>query len=347
LDRILIVNVNWIGDVLFSTPAIRAIRKKYPKAYIASLVPPRGMGLLKNNPYLDEVIVGEDKTSAAYLLKQIPTILELRKRKFDTAVFFHRSRTRAWLAKLAGVPKRAGFESPLGRRGLTRAFPSPSAATHRIDLFLDLVEKLGIQADGRGIDFFPAKEAEETLSLLLERKGIHRNSPYVVLHAGGNWDMKRWPTGYFAEWIKLFLKKFSWTVVLCGQKPEEAISREISSYFSSREVVSLCGQTSLDELAILLKRAKLLLSNDSGPLHLAASQKTPLVGLFGPTSPEETGPVSEGPLVILRKDVGCEIPCYYRSCNYRVCMDWLTPEEVFEKTKEMLITNDKAQMTNE
>jgi len=101
-----------------------------------------------------------------------------------------------------------------------------------------------------------------------------------------------------------------------------------------RSVVSLCGKTTLDVLARLLKGAEFLLSNDSGPIHLAASQKTKLIGLFGPTSPVLTGPVSDAPMSILWKDVGCEVPCYYRSCNYRVCMELVTPQEVFQKSME-------------
>ena len=125
-------------------------------------------------------------------------------------------------------------------------------------------------------------------------------------------------------------------VILCGSASEEKIAREIISRVSSPELVSLCGKTSLDTLALLLKTAQLLVSNDSGPIHLAASQGTRIVGLFGPTSAEQTGPVSDAPIKILQKDVGCRVPCYYRACDYRVCMDLLSPEEVFLETQKIL-----------
>ncbi len=335
MKRILVVNVNWMGDVLFSTPAIRALRKKFPEAHIACMVPPRCADLLANNPYLNEIIVYRGEDSLLSLFQFLRAARELRRRRFDTVIFFHRSKTKAFLARLAGIPERVGYATPHNRL-LTRAIPLPRAGLHRTDIFLNLIQSLEIPADGRTPDFFPKKEAGRELAALLEACGVASGAPYAVVHAGGNWDLKRWPAGFFAEWIRLFLKEYPWKILLCGTKPEEPLVREIQSHLSGDRVVSVCGQTSVDTLALLLRGAQFLLSNDSGPLHLAASQRTKILGLFGPTAPAETGPFSEGEALILHKDVGCEIPCYFRSCNTRVCMDWLTPQEVFAKTKELL-----------
>jgi ADP-heptose:LPS heptosyltransferase len=181
------------------------------------------------------------------------------------------------------------------------------------------------------MEYSPKPEAEASL-----RKLMPGGEPYAVLHAGGNWDLKRWPADSFVEWIRLWRKETGKKVILCGTAPETPLADSIRSHFSEEEVFSLCGKTSFDELAFLLRNAELLLSNDSGPIHLAATQKTRIVGVFGPTSPAITGPVSQAPMKILWKDVGCEVPCYYRSCHYRVCMDWLKPEEVFRETRELL-----------
>ena len=336
MKRILIVNVNWLGDVLFSTPAIRAIRKKFPESFIACLVPPRCEALLKNNPYLNEVILCEDRHPFISWFKFIPTVFQLRKRHFDTAIFFHRSRTKVFLAWLAGIPERIGFQAPGGKRWLTRAVAFPKIKLHKTDIFLKLLEASGIPSDGRVPDFVPAAGAADELSALFYKQGIDGNSPYVVVHAGGNWDLKRWPAEYFMEWSRLFRQKFPWKIILCGTDKEEALSDKIAQPFKSGEVVSFCGKTSLDALALLLKGARLLVSNDSGPIHLAASQRTKILGLFGPTSADETGPISDAPVSIFRKDVGCEVPCYYRACNYRICMEWLTPGEAFLKAQDLL-----------
>ncbi len=334
--RILIVSVNWLGDVLLSTPALRALRKKYPKAFIACLVPPRCSGMLKNNPNLDEVIEARDRIPFYSVFGHWKVIWELKRRRFDKAIFFHRSRTKAFWTWASAIPERIGYAG-LGRKiFLTHVCEEPVKSLHKTDHFLRLLDQLNIPLDGREPDFYPKGEAEEELEQLFKDRGIEEGAPYAVIHAGGNWALKRWPAEYFVKWIRLFLVHYPWKVILCGAGSEEALSREICGHFKEGEVISFCGKTSIDALALLLKKAQMLLTNDSGPIHLAASQGTRIVGLFGPTDPELTGPVAKGPAVILKKDVGCEIPCYYRACNYRLCMDWLGPEEVFDKTVQFL-----------
>ena len=330
------VNANWLGDVLFSTPALRAIRKKFPEATLACLVPPRCVEVLRGNPHVNDVIACPDGDTVLSWPQLARVFFEVRKRRFDTAIFFHRSKTKVFLAWLAGIPERAGYRVGSRVRFLTKSFPEPQGRYHRTDYFLNLLRHLEIPEDGRTPDFVPAEKAEVRAQALLARHGVASREPYAVVHPGGNWDLKRWPVSHFAEWIRLFQAEFPHKVFLCGTSGEAALSDEIRSSFSHDRVISLCGETTLDELAAILRRARLLLSNDSGPIHLAASQKTPIVGLFGPTSAEETGPLSDGEVRILQKDVGCEVPCYFRACDHRVCMEWLTPAEAFEKTKELL-----------
>ncbi len=335
--RILVVNQNWIGDVLFSTPAIRAIRKHFPGSFLASLVPPRCKTLLMHNPYLNEVIVHEEPRSFGGIFRAAGLIRKLRASHFDTVIFLHRSRTKVFLAKAAGIPERIGYPDLSGnKRFLTRVVPFPDKPLHKTDLFLNLLKEMGVQPDGRAPDYFPGEEDQKDFERLCRDVGMEKGEPYVVVHPGGNWALKRWPTGLFAEWIRLFLREYGWRIFLCGTLSEMKISEEIVSSVGSGKVMSLCGKTSLGTLAILLKNAGLFLSNDSGPIHLAASQKTKTIGLFGPTSPELTGPLSDGRCGIIRKDVGCEVPCYFRSCHYRVCMEWIHPEDVLEKARNLL-----------
>ena len=330
MNRILIVNANWLGDVLFSTPAIRAIRKKYPNSFMACLAPARVKNILLNNPHLNEVITYDDRVNFISVREIVRVVNQIRKRKLDSAIFFHRSKTKVLLAMLAGIQQRIGFEAPFRRKLLTQGVRMPQEGLHRIDTYLYLLEQAGIPSDGRHMEFYPDPQAQETLW-----EKVERPDRYVVLHVGGNWPLKRWPVDYFVQWTCLWLKEFRGKIVLCGTEAEADIAQQIQSHFSKEEVVSLCGKTSLDELGWLLKKAEFLLSNDSGPIHLAATQKTKILGLFGPTSPELTGPVSLAPMRIIWKDVGCEIPCYFRSCHYRVCMEWLTPQEVFEQARAL------------
>ncbi len=334
--RILIVNQNWMGDVLFSTPAIRALRKAHPESFIGCLVPSRCREVLENNPYLNEVLVYDDR-APVFSPGFWRLVRGLRKRAFDQAFFFHRSRTKTLSALLGGIRQRYGYGSEGDGRFLTKRIAPPEKELHKIDFFLNLLEQLDVPPDGRVPDFFPKAGSDAALEQLFKSSGIDPEIPYVVLHTGGNWELKRWPADYFVRWIQLFLSEFSWSVILCGTSSEKGISDAIAANFSPRQVVSLCGRSSLDVLALLLGRAKFLLSNDSGPIHLASTQRTPVLGLYGPTSQRLSGPVSNGSVRILQKDVGCQVPCYFRSCDTRVCMEWITPEEVFQETLKLSV----------
>jgi heptosyltransferase II len=335
--RILILNQNWLGDALFSTPALRALRKRHPDAFIACLAPARVSEALRRNPHLNEVLVYNERAMLVTLYEPLRILALLLARRFDTAFLFHRSRSKAFLMMLAGIRKRVGYARDGRDWLLTRAVAPPAGRLHKIDYFLHLLKSSGIPADGREPEMRPRPEEEASLEKLLASEGLAPGAPYAVLHPGGNWDLKRWPASYFIRWTRLFLEKNQdWKVVICGTKGEEALSRQIVGGAPSGKALSVCGRTTLGQLAALMKRSRLVLSNDSGPIHVAASQKARILGLYGPTSPCETGPVSAGPVRVLSKDVGCRVPCYFRACDHRVCMDLLTPEEAMEKTWELL-----------
>lgn len=336
--RTLIVNANWIGDVLFSTASIRAIRKNAPLDYLACLVPRRCEPLLRGNPHLDEVLVADDRDHLLSLGSSWGVWQVLKKRKFDRVFFFHRSATKKFLAFCAGIPDRVGFVSGRGKDDLlTQVFQPPPPKTHRVDHFLSLLETQGIAPDGRTPDFFPSEKASGELKKLLTAEGLKEGHPYAVIHPGGNWDLKRWPPSHFAFFARLFLNAYpECSLILCGTDPEKRLIETILRETASSRAVSLCGKTSLDVLALLLKGARFILSNDSGPIHLAASQKVPIVGIYGPTAASITGPVSKAPLLILSQDVGCQVPCYFRTCDGHQCMAWQTPEAVFQKVQAWL-----------
>ena len=337
MSRILILSQNWLGDVLFSTPAIRALRQRYPQAYIACLAPRRVSEALLHNPHLDEVLVYNERSMLVTLFEPLRVLLVLRKRRFDAVFFFHRSRSKAFLAMLAGIRSRFGFFRTGRNWLLTHAVKFPEKPLHKIDLFLYLLECFDIRSAGRWLEIKATAEEEASLARLLSSEGISIDRPYAVLHVGGNWALKRWPIAYFIQWTRLFLQKNKeWKIILCGSAGEKDLAQEVVDAFLPENVISLCGRTNLGQLTALMKRAGLVLSNDSGPIHVAVSQRARTLGLYGPTSPRETGPVSEGPVRVLWKDVGCRVPCYFRACSGRACMELLTPEEVYERAEELL-----------
>jgi heptosyltransferase II len=332
-----VLSQNWLGDALFSTPALRALRARFPQAYIACLAPRRVHEALSHNPHLNEVIAYDERASLVSLFEPLRVWSLLKRRGFDTAIFFHRSRSKAFLARVAGIRRRIGYAR--GGRGwlLTQAVPVPDRPLHKIDAFLYLLDKAGIPSAGRHLEVEPTPQEEASAAKLLSAEGVDIAEDYAVVHAGGNWDLKRWPAAHFARWISLFLSKNpGWKIVLCGSASEKELARDILERAGHKDAVSICGKTGLGELAALLRHARFVLSNDSGPIHVAAAQRTRILGLYGPTSSVETGPVSAAPVRVLWKDVGCRVPCYFRSCDWRACMELLTPEHVLEQSEALL-----------
>ena len=336
MKRVVLFNVNWLGDVLFSTPAIRALKKTHPDAEITCVVSPRVAELLKTNPYLSRVITLEDRLGPSKLGAMASLVWTLRAGRFDTAVFFSRSRTRAFLAMLAGIGRRVGYAKGARKYFLTDTLAEPAEPKHKTDLFLDLLAVLGVEPDGAAPDFVPETGAGERVKNLLAQKHMEPGEPYAVVHTGGNWALKRWPAEHFSAWIKLLRRKSPLRLVFCGGDGEKLLVEEIIRRADDARSVSICGQTDVSMLALILKGAAFVLSNDSGPIHLAASQSAPIIGLFGPTRAAMTGPRSNGRVSIIESDFGCELPCYFSECRDRKCMAALAPETVMARTAEFL-----------
>jgi len=335
MNRILIVNVNWVGDVLFSTPLIRAVREKFPDAYIACMVAPRCKEILELNPRLNEVIIYDEGGAHKGPFGKLRLIFYLRSKRFDTAILLHRSMTRALIAFLAGIPKRIGYYTRKQRYLLTEAVDIPSEEMHRADFFLNLGRSLGVSVKDRDYEFFISDKDRESARNILAAEGIMPGDKTVAINPGGNWDPKRWPKENFALLADKIAEKFNARIIITGAKKDTGLAGAISSKMGQRPAIT-CGKTSLRELAAIFERAGLVISNDSGPLHIAVSMGARAVALFGPTSPCITGPLGKGAFVVLRGDVGCEIPCYDLSCGDHRCMNAITVEGALEAAGKLL-----------
>jgi len=335
-SRILIVNVNWIGDVLFSTPFIRALRKGYPDSFIACMVPPRCREILKLNPNLNEVVVYDEKVTHGSIAGKLKFISNLKKKKFDTVILLHRSFTKALMAYLIGAKKRIGYHT--AKRGflLTMAIEPPKGDVHKVDYFLNIAERIGLKKLGREYELFIDDSDREYVKELLVKNGIEKNDSFIVINPGGNWGQKRWPKENFALLIERLIKELNAKVVISGAKKDIHLAEEIRSLVKSGDFSILCGKTTLRQLAALLERSSAVISNDTGPTHIAASMKTPLVALFGPTSQHITGPVGKGKISVISKVDKCAVPCYNMACTDNRCMALIGVDEVMAKVKAIL-----------
>lgn len=342
--RILIFNVNWLGDTLFSTATIRNIRRNFPDSFIACIIPSRCYPVLKGNPYLDEIIIYDEKDRHKNILSKLRFVDFLKRKKFDIVFLLHRSFSRALICRLADIPVRVGYYTRKRSFLLTRKIILPKRDTlHRIDYYLNLIEKVGLRVEDRYPDFFISDEDQKFTDEFLIKTAIAKNDFLVGINPAGNWFPKRWPKEYWAILADKLINEYNAKVIVTGSQSDSALALSIKDLMRGLPIIT-CGMFNLKQLAALCKRLDLFISADTGPLHIANAVGTKrIIALFGPTSPLITGPYPLHNIALLQKKVGCRIPCYVVRCRDNSCMKAISPEEVMEKVKAMLNPNDKIQ----
>jgi lipopolysaccharide heptosyltransferase II len=334
VKKILIFNVNWLGDVLFSTAVIRNIRRNFPHSFIACAIPSRCYPVLKGNPHLDEIIIFDEKDRHKGFMKRLNFIRDLREREFDVVFLLHRSFSRALICRLAGIPERIGHYTK--KRGflLTKKIMPPDRdSLHRIDYYLDVIEKAGLKIEDRYTEFFIPVEDEAFVNSFLVKNSVKNGDFIAVINPGGNWLPKRWPKEYWAELADKLVDNFGAKVIISGSHNDLSLAKDIQGRMVHRPIFA-CGVFNIKQLAALAKRVDLFITADTGPLHIANSiGAKKIIALFGPTSKEITGPYPLKNVIILQKDTGCRIPCYEVYCKDNRCMKAISPDDVIRAVK--------------
>ena len=335
VENILVVNVNWIGDVIFSSPVFKALKETYPHARICCLAVPRVYEVLESVPFVDEIIVYDEKGRHWGFFAKIKLVLSLRRHRFDGAFLLHRSWTRAFLVWLAGIPRRVGYDAKNRGKLLTHEVEPLEGPIHRCDYYLNVIESFGIAVADRQTRLKVVPEAEKSMKEMLESEGVREDDYVVVINPGGNWDLKRWPPKNFLSLINSLCAFRGVRVVISGAPKDSELFKE-NIHAEIGPVIHLAGKTNLKQMIALMKRADLVISADSGPLHIANSLGTEVIALFGPTRPEITGPRGPGRVHILQHDVGCNREaCYHLTCPDNVCMQSIMAAEVLEIVKQI------------
>jgi len=334
--KILIFNINWLGDVLFSTATIRNIRRNYQDSFIACIIPSRCYPILKGNPCLDEIIIFDEKERQRGTLEKLRFVQSLKNKKFDVVFLLHGSFTRALICRLAGIPERIGYYTK--KRGFLltkRIKPVGKDTLHRIDYYLNIIEKAGLKVEDRYLEFFIDDTDIKFVDDFLSKKSITGKDDFlVVINPGGNWFPKRWPQAHWAILADKLITEFGAKVIITGSYSDISTAQNIAGLMKDKPIIA-SGIFNLKQLGALSKRVDLFITADTGPLHIAnAVGAKKIIALFGPTSPEITGPYPLKNVAILTKDVGCKIPCYAVNCKDNRCMKAVTPEDVIEKIKK-------------
>lgn len=321
--RILVVSTTGLGDTLWGTPALRAIRQTFPECHLAVLTSPIGEQVLAHNKHIDELFVLSDSTFFS-LLRFFPS---LKKRGFDTILLFHTSQRLVLPACALLEPTHligtAGLQKGLDSL-LTRALPN--TPQHEIERRLAMAKAIGAHISDYSLHMPVRKEDSDAAEQFLESHGVPSHLPLVGLHPGAKNTFKQWPKGHFQELGRRLIDHLGCQIFVTGDASEGLLLLEIASEIPG--AIPIAGELPLSTFTALIKRMTLFVTNDTGPMHLAFSTQTPTLALFGPTDPKLCGPLHHKHAHILKTRPTCA-PCLKKKCAEPFCMMQIGPDAVY------------------
>ena len=339
---VLVILIAGIGDLVLASMALRAVRKGHPHSEIHLLTSTAAIPLAENYPYVDRVHrfpIRELRTERGRLLDIMKTVRDLRKIPFGSILNLYRVSSPLGALKMGALLWLLQGDRKIGhdRYGfglfLTQSVPLEAfTGRHVAEAMLAVAAREGGIPDGDGIEVFSnAETVSRGAALLAPLAG----KVLVGINPGGDRENRRWPPDRFAAVGAEIIRRFNAAVVLLGGAEEVPIAAAIAGRIPSA-ALNLAGKTSVDALPYVMSRMDLLITNDSGPMHIAAATKTPLVALFGPEDPGLFGPyTSPERYRVIHKAVPCR-PCGDKGCRSLSCLDLITVEEVLAACRELL-----------
>lgn len=341
--KILILKPSSLGDVIHALPVLRLLKRHWPESRIHWWLDINLAPLLANDPDLSGIYPFERTRWAAP--RRWPEMLAglsaMRQERFDLAIDLQglaRSSMIAWLAN-AGTTIGLDNLREGGREGARALYdltpPRAAPRVHAVDRYLSVLPLLGVPVHG-DFEWLPprpqaARRVRETWAPETGR------TRWIVLLPGGRWDNKRWPAGNFAQLARRLGALPDTRLVVLGSPSERPLGVEIAAA-APDHCLNLAGSTSLDEMIEWIRLSRLTITNDTGPMHVAAAMRRPVIAVFGPTAPWNTGPYGQLGNVLQAADLPC-VPCMKGQCAYReplACLHAIKPDAVFEKARQEL-----------
>jgi ADP-heptose:LPS heptosyltransferase len=362
--KILLIRLRLIGDVVFTTPAIGALRRTFPDAHIAYVVEPPALPVVEHHPDLNEVIVAERPSGElARIRYDVALARRLRAARFDLAIDFHGGPRSALLTRASGAPTRIGYDLPGRRWCYTKRAPwtrSLVPPRHSVLNQWDLIALAGVPPASPVNDpvrMMVDAEAAARVDVRLRAAGVDPAAAVIVVHVSAGNPFRRWPAMSFATVIARLATEDPARRIIITSGPSDTSGATVVADEARRragsaaEAVVQCGEFDLAELRALLDRAVLYLGGDSGPLHIAATSAAPIVALFGPTLPERSMPWRDpafGSTAVEAGPLPCR-PCHQRHCvpgDYR-CLTRITADQVLDAARRQLAVVDDRRRKKE
>jgi heptosyltransferase-2 len=332
IERILIRGPNWVGDAVLAIPAMKAVRESFPQARITLLVRPWVAGLFAAAPFIDHVW-SERRPSG--VTDWIRITRHIRTRGFDLALLLPNSFESALMMFLGRVPRRIGYATDGRGWLLTNSITPGDEPPHQMQYYLELVKLVSANTDRPSIEIHATTEERAGARRLLSTEGVPNGTPFLVLNPGAAYgSAKRWDADRFADVADALARELQLHVALIGSETERAVAEHIRDRMQQPPAV-LTGKTSLETLIGVLAESSLMITNDSGPMHIAAALGVPTVAIFGSTDERVTGPHGRRTRIV-KHAVECS-PCLLRECpiDHR-CMKRVTVEDVCRAARELL-----------
>lgn len=323
-ERFIIVSTTGLGDTLWATPAIRALRLRYPHSYISVLTSGIGKEILEHNPHIDEIFTVGDPALYSLFRHYSP----LKKRNIDTALIFHTSQR-----PLLPFCKLIGASEIIATENLNKGFDHllthklPQRRQHEIHRRLEIAAAADVREAGLQMEFFLSPSDEAAAEELIARWDIPPFLPIVGLHPGAKDKFKQWHPDSFIALGKRLYETTGCQIVITGNGEEKPLVDTIAS--SIPHAIPLAGRLPLRTSAALIKRMKVMVSNDTGPMHVAFAMHTPTVVLFGPTDPALCGPLVRSRATVFARPPTCT-PCLKKKCRDPFCMLQISVDEVYK-----------------
>jgi len=324
--KVLLVRLRLIGDVVFTTPLVRALRRRYPDAHLTYVVEPMAAAVIRGNPHLDEIIEVPRRSGVGRWRDDLHWSVTLRQRRFDVAIDLHGGPRSAWLTWASSAPIRIGYRTR-GRSWMyTHAVPRPAdlGPLHSVLKQWELVAPLDVGPSDPARDPVEMRAdpaAEARVADWLIQAGIESRAPLVVVHVSAGNPFRRWPPAHFTALVAELVRRDPARRVILTSGPSDAdaaraIVEQVRAADPGRGAAVWHVEFDLAELRALTARAAVYIGGDSGPLHIAATTTTPIVGLFGPTLAERSMPWRDARWRAEAVDAG-PLPC--RPCRQRAC----------------------------
>jgi len=355
--NILIFNPLGIGDVLFSTPALKALKRRYPDASISYICNKRTYEIVRMNPFLSKVYIFEKddfrnewRSSKIRCIGKILSLCrELRRERFSAVLDLSLGWYYHLIFFLLGIRERVGFDFRDRGKFLTKKLTIDGFNDkHAVEYYLDLVRLLGVNIEDRTLDLYLSNDDRSWAERFLADNHILQGDIIVgvIPGCGASWgkdaDFRRWNRKNFAEVCNRLVDAYHVKVLIFGDESEVPICQEIAGIMKHKPML-VCGKTTLCQFLALVSKCSLVITNDGGPLHIAVSLKVKTVSIFGPVDEYVYGPYppSADHRVVSRKGLACR-PCYkkfrYALCGTKQCLESISVDEVWEVAKGLLDT---------